>query len=90
MRTLPLAEAKAHLSGVLDELARTSEPVTITRHGKPAAVIVTPEEVESINLTMEWLADPDHAAEMTEAHESVAAGTGTSLDAMREELDAIR
>ncbi len=90
MKTLPLAQAKAHLSGLLDELERTKEPVTITRHGKPAAVILTPEDVESINLTMEWLADPDHAAEMAEAEESATRGTGVTLAELRAELDANR
>jgi prevent-host-death family protein len=90
MKTLPLAEAKAHLSGLLDELERSSEPVTITRHGRPAAVILPPEEVESINLTMEWLADPANAAEMAESRESVAQGTGVTLAELRAELDAHR
>ena len=38
-----LAEAKAKLSEVVDR-ARTQGPQHITRHGKNAAVIVSPEE----------------------------------------------
>jgi len=39
MRTINLREAKATLSAVI-EAAEAGEPVTITRHGKAAAVVV--------------------------------------------------
>jgi prevent-host-death family protein len=43
MREIPLREAKATLSAVVDEAAR-GEPSIITRHGKPEAVVVSFEE----------------------------------------------
>lgn len=39
MRFVGVLEAKTHLSRLLDELERTGEPLTITRHGKPLAVV---------------------------------------------------
>ena len=43
MREVQLRDAKATLSAVVDEAAH-GEPVVITRHGKPAAVVVGFEE----------------------------------------------
>ena len=41
--TWTVAEAKARLSEVLEQ-ARSQGPQTITRHGRTAAIIVSPEE----------------------------------------------
>ena len=40
MTTIPLADAKAHLSAVLDGVRDTHERVVITRNGRPEAVIM--------------------------------------------------
>lgn len=42
MRAVRLADAKAHLSELVDR-AEAGESVEITRHGKPAARLVPPE-----------------------------------------------
>ncbi len=47
MKTLPLAEAKATLSRLVDRVARADEEILITRNGRPAAVLVSPDEYES-------------------------------------------
>jgi prevent-host-death family protein len=39
MRELPLRDVKAHLSAVIDDVVQ-GEPVIVTRHGKPQAVIL--------------------------------------------------
>ena len=46
MKTLPLAEATAKLSRLVDRGAAMDEEVLITRHGRPAAVLVSPDEYE--------------------------------------------
>ncbi len=58
MKTVPLAVAKAKLSGLLDTVAAEEESVTITRHGKPAAVLVSPDEFESWQETLAVRSDP--------------------------------
>jgi prevent-host-death family protein len=42
---ITIADAHNHLSALLQELAKG--PVTITRHGKPAGVLISPEEYEN-------------------------------------------
>jgi prevent-host-death family protein len=46
MSSISVAEAKAGFAGLVDEAAK-GEFITITRHGKPAAVIVSVEAAEA-------------------------------------------
>ena len=46
MKTLPLAEATAKLSRLVDRVASMDEEILITRNGRPAAVLVSPDEYE--------------------------------------------
>jgi len=59
MKTLSLSEAKAKLSGLVEEVERRDEEVVITRNGRPAAVLVSPEEYESWKETRVIRADRD-------------------------------
>lgn len=56
MTTLPLTEAKARLNELIDSAVTTHERVTITRHGKPAAVLLAVEDLESLEETLYWQA----------------------------------
>ena len=58
MSTVPLSEAKARLSEIADEVGRTHERVHITRNGREYVVLVAAEDLESIEATLELLADP--------------------------------
>lgn len=57
MKTVPLSEAKAKLSKLVDRVASLDERVTITRNGRPAAVLVSPDEFESYQETSAIKAD---------------------------------
>lgn len=46
MSTISLKDAKASFSNVVDQAA-AGEFVTITRHGRPAAVLVSPKAAEA-------------------------------------------
>ena len=53
MKTLPLSEAKMKLSALVDHVKNTDEEVLITKNGRPAAVLVSNEELESLKETVE-------------------------------------
>jgi prevent-host-death family protein len=59
MKTLPLSEAKARLSALVDTVSKTDEEIVITRNGVPAAVLVSPDEFESWRETVAVRADPE-------------------------------
>ena len=57
MKTLPLTEAKTKLSSLIDEVRDRDEEVTITRNGRPVAVLVSADEFESWKETISIRAD---------------------------------
>jgi len=52
MKTLPLSEVKMKLSQLIDEISSHDEQITITRNGRPAAVLISPDEFESWKETV--------------------------------------
>ncbi len=57
MKTLPLTEVKAKLSELVDEVESRDERVVITRKGRPAAVLISQDELESWLETLEVTSD---------------------------------
>jgi antitoxin YefM len=82
MTTLPLSEAKARLSEVADEVNRTHDRVHITRNGREYVVLISTEDLESLEATIELLSDPAAMARMREAEAALARGESTSAEEM--------
>jgi len=80
---MSLAAVKAHLSEVLDRIARTHERVAITRHGKREAVLIASEDLDAIEETLELLSDPEAMAEIAEGRAAAARGDGLDAEALR-------
>ena len=59
MRTLSLSEAKMKLSELIDRVHSTDEEVVITKNGRPAAVLVSPDEFEGWKETIAIKSDSD-------------------------------
>jgi prevent-host-death family protein len=59
-----LAEAKATLSRLIDQVAATDEEIVITRNGRPAAVLVSPDEFEGWKETQAIRSDRELMAEI--------------------------
>ncbi len=57
MKTLPLSVVKAKLSELVDEVESRDERVVITRRGRPAAVLVSHDDVDSWQETLEITSD---------------------------------
>ena len=76
---VPLAEVKNRLSEVVDRLEREHGRVVITRHGHPAAVMLSLEDLESLEETLAVLSDPELMAAIREADADVAAGRTTHM-----------
>lgn len=57
MKTLSLSEAKMKLSGLVETVKTTDEEVVITKNGSPAAVLISPDEFESLKETISIRSD---------------------------------
>lgn len=90
MLTLPLSEAKARLSQIADEVHRTHERVTITKNGRSYLVLMSAEDLESIEATLELLADAEAIRRVEQGSKDLAAGLGTSPEDMAELMAARR
>lgn len=58
MKTLPLSEVKMKLSALVDRVEATDEEVVITRNGRPAAILVSPDEYDSWKETVAVKSQP--------------------------------
>ncbi len=61
MTTVSLAEAAAQLDELVDQAIGANERVTMTRHGVPAVVLLTVEDLESMEETLFWATSPTSA-----------------------------
>jgi len=71
---VPLAEVKNRLSEVVDRIEREHGQVVITKHGHPAAVILSLEDLESLEETLAVLSNPGLLAAIRQAEADVAEG----------------
>lgn len=83
MRSVPLTEAKDKLSALVDEADTTHEIIQITRHGRVAAVIMSADDLESLNETLYALRNPNIAEELMQADADYAAGNTVSGEQIR-------
>jgi prevent-host-death family protein len=80
MTTLPLTEARNRLSELLDDVERTHERVTITRHGKESAVLISTDDLEALEETLDVLASPEAMRQLAESRADVDAGDVLDAD----------
>lgn len=78
METLPLSDAKARLSEIADEVDRTHQRVQITKNGRSYVVLISAEDLESMEATLELLSDPEAMERVRGAQADLAAGMGTT------------
>ncbi|MDA8099842.1 MAG: type II toxin-antitoxin system Phd/YefM family antitoxin [Nitrospiraceae bacterium] len=64
MKTLSLSEAKMKLSGLVDLVESSDEEVMITKNGRPAAILISPDELESLKETIAVRSDAQLMAEI--------------------------
>lgn len=76
---MALAEAKNRLSEVIDRLEREHGRVVITKHGRPAAVMLSIEDLESLEETLAVLSDPELLAAIRDADAEIEAGRGLRM-----------
>src|ERR687886_923055 len=67
METTSLADAKNRLSELVATVEGTWERILITKNGKPAAVLIAPDDLESLLETLDVLSDPETMAAIKEA-----------------------
>jgi prevent-host-death family protein len=72
--TLSLAAVKDRFSEIVDRVNKQHDRVIVTRNGVPAVVVVSVEELESLEETLEVLSDRDTVAALRESEQQIAEG----------------
>ena len=83
---MSLADVKNRLSEVVDRLEREHGRVVITKHGHPAAVVISVEDLESLEETLDIM---DNAALLSDIRQSLAELGTTEAEVLSKE-EALR
>jgi prevent-host-death family protein len=79
METLPPSEVKAPLSELVDRVVEEHERIVITRNGRPAAVLVSPDDLESVEETLAVMSDPELMESIREGLRDIEQGNVLTL-----------
>ena len=84
--TLSLTYVKAHLSELADRVESEHERVVVTRKGRPAAVLVSPDDLESLEETLAVLSDPELMRQIRAGEAAAEAGDTVTLEELQANL----
>jgi antitoxin YefM len=77
--TLPFSEVKAHLSEVADRVEREHDRIVVTRNGRPSFVLLSPDDLASLEETLAILQDDDLMESLRTSRRQAAAGDAVPL-----------
>lgn len=83
MDTIPLSDAKTRLSQIADEVDRTHQRVQITKNGRSYVVLISAEDLDSLEATLELMSEPAAVERVRQAQTDLARGEGISGEQMR-------
>lgn len=74
METVPLSDVRSNLSAFVERVEATHERVTITRNGRRAAVLISPEDLDAFEESLDVLSDPNTMSRLREGEAALEAG----------------
>jgi prevent-host-death family protein len=77
--TLPLADVKARFSELADRVEKQHERIVVTRNGRPAVVLVSPDDLESLEETLSILSSKELTRKVRAGVREIEAGRGIPL-----------
>jgi antitoxin YefM len=84
---IPLSEAKARLSELARRVRQQHERITLTRNGEAEVVLLSVDDLEGMEMTLEILGDTQAVARITESLTALNQGdAGVDLATVRADL----
>ena len=71
---IPISEVKARLSALADRAEHQHERIVVTRHGRPSFVLVSPDDLESLEETLDILQDEELVASLRLSRQQAGEG----------------
>lgn len=76
---MALKDVKNHPSEVVDQVQGEQDRVTITKHGRPAAVVISVDDLASLEEPLEIAGRPNLVEQIRDGLTELAAGQAESL-----------
>ena len=80
---LPFSEVKAHLSELADRIEQQHDRVLVTRNGRPSFVLLSPDDLETLEETLDIMRDDELLASIRTSRQEAAASKTVRLDDQR-------
>ncbi len=77
--TVPFSDAKTHLSELADRVERDHDRVLVTRNGRPSFVLISPDDLESLEETLDIVRDTELMASIDRSRAQAARGERVRL-----------
>jgi antitoxin YefM len=74
MTVVPFSEAKARLSELADRVEAQHDRILVTRHGRPSFVLLSPDDLESLEETLDILRDDELIASIRRSRREAVTG----------------
>jgi len=76
---VPLAEARANLSKLVEQAVATHERIEVTKNGRRAAVILSADDYDTMMETLDILADSDLMEKIAQGEAEIRRGETSTL-----------
>ncbi len=77
--TLPFSEVKAHLSELADRVERQHDRILVTRNGRPSFVLLSPDDLESLEETLDIVKDEELMVSLRQSRQEATEGKRLQL-----------
>jgi antitoxin YefM len=87
--TMSLSSVKTRLSELVDRVEGQHDRVVVTRNGRPAAVLISNDDLEELEETLAIMSDPALMAQIQESEQALSSGDqGTTLAELHNALSS--
>ena len=84
---LSTSEARTKLYTLVDQVGKCGRSFTLTKRGKPAAILLNPERLESLLETVAVLSDQGLMRQIKESAGNIKRGETHTLDELKKDFD---
>lgn len=85
-KTLPISEVRQNLTTLVDKANRLLDEYVITVNGKPAAILISADQYESLQETTEILSNKNLMKDLAEAEKEISSGEYVTLKQFKKTL----
>lgn len=86
MTTVSVTQARANLYDIIDKVSASGKSVGITNKGETKAILISPEELRSWEVTLEVMNDPELMEQLKESEKDIKAGRVYDWEDVKKEL----